>query len=73
MKLQDIKNMPTTIDSDGSVTYHESVLRSYQILDYVLGMVERGDSKETIFEVVEMLRELPEITHTKIDLDELLK
>lgn len=54
MKLQDIQNMPTTHDN-----FHESILRSYHILEYVLGMVERGDSKETILDVVEILQEAP--------------
>jgi len=35
---------------------HESIFQSYHILDKVLQMVDRGDSKETIFEVVELLR-----------------
>ena len=37
---------------------HESCFRSYHILEQVLLMVERGDSKESIFEVVEYLREV---------------
>lgn len=35
---------------------HESIFQSYHILDKVLQMIDRGDSKETIFEVVEFLR-----------------
>jgi len=34
---------------------HESCYRCYHILNYVKIMVERGDSKETIIEVIEHL------------------
>lgn len=54
MTLIEIQKMPTTIEK-----IHESVYRSYHILEYVLNMVERGDSKDSIFEVVEFLREYP--------------
>ena len=50
--LSEIKAMPTVIDK-----VHESCFRSSMILRQVLEMVKRGDSKETIFEVVEMLQE----------------
>lgn len=51
MTLLGITEIPNTRDN-----VHESVFRAHHILDHVLIMVERGDSKETIFEVVEMLR-----------------
>lgn len=35
---------------------HESIYRSYSLLDHVLLMIDRGDSKETIFEVVDLLK-----------------
>lgn len=41
--LQEIKKMPTVI---GNV--HESVYKSYQILELVKEMLNRGDSQETI-------------------------
>jgi hypothetical protein len=50
-KLASIKERPTVIDNN-----HESLYRSYHILDYVLKLVERDDSKDTIFEVVDYLR-----------------
>jgi hypothetical protein len=52
--LKQIQGRPTTLDN-----IHESCFRSYSILDHVLKMVERGDSKETIFEVVEFLKQYP--------------
>ena len=45
-KLSEILNYPTVVDNN-----HESVYRSHQILMYVLEMVKRGDSKETIWDV----------------------
>jgi len=51
MKLQGIKELPNTINN-----IHESCFRSYHILSQVLEMIERGDSKETISEIVEYLR-----------------
>lgn len=51
-KLARIKALPT---ERGSM--HESLFKSYHILEIVLEMVKRGDSKETIFEVVEHLKD----------------
>lgn len=52
--LKTIQKMPTKLEN-----IHESVFRSYHILDHVLKMIEREDSKETIFEVVEFLKCYP--------------
>lgn len=49
--LSEIKKLPTSIDK-----VHESCYRSYHILAYVLTMVERGDNKETILDVVNHLQ-----------------
>lgn len=54
MDLFDIQRMPTSIDK-----IHESCFRASQILVQVLNMVERGDSKETIMEVVDLLNSTP--------------
>ena len=53
-KLRAIQLKPTTLEN-----IHESCFRSYDILEQVLVMVERGDSKETILQVVEFLRCYP--------------
>jgi hypothetical protein len=37
---------------------HESIYRDHHILEHVLMMIARDDSKETIFETVELLRQL---------------
>ena len=50
MTLSDIQKMPTVIDNT-----HESCFQCYHILNAVLEMVKRGDSKETIKEVFELL------------------
>ena len=52
--LKQIQAMPTTLEN-----IHESCFRSDGILKQVLTMVERGDTKQTIFEVVEFLQEYP--------------
>ena len=52
--LKEIQIKPTCLEN-----IHESCFRSYSILDKVLEMMERGDSKESIFEVVEFLNEYP--------------
>ena len=49
-EMYEILQRPTTIDN-----VHESCFRSYSILEQVLIMVGRGDSRETIEEVAEML------------------
>ena len=54
MNLNEILLLPTSIDK-----VHESVYRSYHILDHILVMVERGDSAETIAEVAELLKSRP--------------
>jgi len=51
MMLEEIRELPTL-----SNNIHESVFRSYHILNKVLELIERGDSKETILEIVEDLR-----------------
>lgn len=54
MDLRLIQLMPTTLDN-----VYESCYRSYHILERVLEMIERGDSKDSIFELVAFLKEYP--------------
>jgi hypothetical protein len=51
-KMKKIKEMPTTLEG-----ISETVMRSYGILYQVLLMITRGDSKETIIELVEFLQD----------------
>jgi len=49
-ELNDIISQPQTYEK-----IHESIFRSYHILRFIIEMVERGDSKETIIEVYNFL------------------
>jgi len=62
MELKQIKSMPTVRDN-----VHESVYRSYQILEKVKEMLSRGDSKETIIETIKYLEEDEKNTVTVTD------
>jgi len=59
-KLKEIQAMPDVINNT-----HESCYKAYHILAHVKVMIERGDSKETIFEVADFLNEYPLSTTTK--------
>lgn len=48
MVIATIKAHPTVIDNN-----HESLYRSYQTLEHVKEMLCRGDSNQTILEVIE--------------------
>jgi hypothetical protein len=52
MELKEILNMPSIVNN-----IHESTYRSYHILNKVLEMVKRGDSKETIQDIAKLLTE----------------
>lgn len=54
MELKQIQKQPTCLEK-----IHESCYRSYHILDKVMEMINRNDSKETIIEMVEFLRQYP--------------
>ena len=45
-ELIQIQNIPTKMDD-----IHQSVFRSHGVLHYIMQMVKRGDSKETIQDV----------------------
>jgi hypothetical protein len=50
--IADIIEFPTSIEN-----VHESCYRSHQTLDYIMDMVRRGDSKETIEDIYLFLKE----------------
>lgn len=60
-ELERIAKMPTS--RDGA---HESCFRSHAIMMYVRKMAERGDSTETIKDVMHFLMSAPTVDH-KID------
>lgn len=59
MKILEIKSKPTIL-----AKIHERCYRSYQTLELVKEMLKRGDSRETILEVIEV------IEHQEVKLDE---
>jgi hypothetical protein len=50
-EIKEIISLPTVIDNN-----HESLYRSYHTLRYIMIMVNRGDSAETINEMFEFLQ-----------------
>lgn len=50
MRIKQIRELPTVIDNT-----HESVLRAYQILEKVKVMLERGDSPDTVLELIDFM------------------
>lgn len=54
MNIIEISKMPTIISEipAGKLFVDESALRSFQILEKIKEMVARGDSKETILEII---------------------
>jgi len=50
MKIDEIKKMSTV-----HVNNHESIYKAYQTLQKVKEMLVRGDSKETILEIIEFI------------------
>jgi hypothetical protein len=50
--MNKIKEMPTSLDG-----ISPSEMRSYNILEKVMIMIDRGDSKETIIELLEFFQD----------------
>lgn len=60
----DISITPIRLEdnSDGKV-YHDSQFKSHKILCNVVQMLERGDSNETVLEMIKILRQLPKVIY----------
>lgn len=54
MEIEQIQKQPTSIDN-----IHQSCFRCCHILEYVLEMVKRGDSAQTIIDVSNLLKQNP--------------
>jgi len=69
MKLSDIKKRPTVIDKRAlnQDIILESDFRASHILHYVMEMLRRNDSRETINEVVDLLMEKPSVVQVDKD------
>ena len=55
MDIKEIIKMPKVMNN-----VHESSYRTWGILEYVEQMVSRGDSKETILEIIKFMKYYPE-------------
>tara|TARA_R110000868_G_C10933446_1_gene766537 strand:+ start:2674 stop:2841 length:168 start_codon:yes stop_codon:yes gene_type:complete len=55
MNIENIKQLPTTYEGENRI--HESIFKSYHILEFVMKLIERGADKETIKEIVEYLKQ----------------
>ena len=61
MKLSEIRNFPTTIDTGtNGQRFHESLLRSYHIVQKVIELCERRADHEVIMELIEDMRSAPQ-------------
>lgn len=54
-----IRNAPSSFEAHGQL-FHESLLRSWRVLDLVEEMLGRGDSSTTVLAIVRMLRDAPD-------------
>lgn len=52
MTIREIKKLPNTFDDRFKGESDESVLRAYQILEKVKEMLGRGDSSQTVLEII---------------------
>jgi cytochrome c-type biogenesis protein CcmH/NrfF len=55
MTIKQIKEIDTCWDCNGQ-KYHESLLQAFQLLEKVTEMLRRGDSAETILEIISHIR-----------------
>lgn len=53
MTISEIKKLPTTFKDAEKGDCHESILRSFQIMKKVEKMLKRGDSNDTILEIIQ--------------------
>lgn len=60
MDIQHIKDSPTEFLDAKRGRCHESILRSWQLLDAVKDMLKRGDSHETILSLITYISASPE-------------
>lgn len=62
MKLSEIRELPTTIDSGpNGHRVHESTLRGYHILNKVVEHLAAGSNPLAVLEIIDDLRSAPEV------------
>ena len=55
MTFEEIRLCPTTFVFSGEHGVHESIFRSYQILELVKGYLRRGVPSDVVLEIIEEL------------------
>lgn len=60
MRLEDIREMPTEIEFEGQV-YHESIFRSYHVLQKLLAFLDSHPENQFICEVFTDLMNAPSV------------
>lgn len=59
MKLIEIVKQDTILEiPETRQKIHESILQSFHTLNFVYEMAKRGDSSETIVEIIDLIRQL---------------
>lgn len=58
MKLTQIIKQEPLIELEDGVRLHESIFQAYHIVDFVYNMAKRGDSTETIVEVIDLIKDV---------------
>lgn len=60
----EISVTPTSLgDNLDGKTYNDSQFKSHKILCNVVQMLERGDSNETILEMIKILKQVPKVIY----------
>jgi hypothetical protein len=54
-KYLKISKMPTVLDIDGVGSYHESILRSYHVLEEVRKLLQINTPNEVILDLIEIM------------------
>lgn len=67
MDIAILRDLPTEFLDQKRGRCHESILRSYQLLAVVKGMLERGDSHETIISVIDYVDSAPQLSLLSMD------
>lgn len=62
MKISEIKNFATTLGTGpNSGRYHESIFRSYQILEKVKELLRLGTPGEVVLEIIKDIEDTPQL------------
>jgi hypothetical protein len=63
MKISEIKECPTVLDlGSNDQRFHESIFRSYQILEKVKELLEKGTPGDVVLEIIQYIEECPKRT-----------